>query len=601
MERELRTCQNCLKEFAIEPDDFSFYEKINVPPPTFCPECRMIRRFIWRNERNLFKRTEGREGKTVFCGFPESVTATLYELSYWNSDAWDPMDYGKEYDFKRPFFEQFREFLYTVPWPDKSVQRMVSSDYCNNADNMKNCYLCFAGSDTENSAYTIWPFEVKESFDLYQAQHTELSYDSYMVDECYKVFFSVNCEESTDIWFSENLVGCMNCFGCVNLRNKQYYIFNKPHTKEAYAEYMKQIDFGSRRTIDELKKKAHDFWLAFPMRYTLSIKCMNSTGEHIERSKNLKECYSVHGGENLGYSQFLGAPVSDSYDYTAWGQSSSQMYEALVCGEQCDRVKFSWECWPGCRDVEYSASCRSSSDLFACVGLQKKKYCIFNKQYTKESFSKLRTSIIEHMNEMPYLQEMRDEKGEVRKIEYKYGEFFPPEFSPYAYNETIAQDFFPLTKDRAEAKGYLWRDREVPIHQSTVDARNLPDNIKNVPDEILQEIIACGKCHKPYRIIAMEIQFYRRMHLPLPHLCPNCRFDERFTFVNPPRFWRAKCECGGLTNNTQLTTDNRKGEYTNTALHEHGEEPCENEFETSYAPGRPEIVYCEKCYQQEVI
>jgi len=25
-----------------------------------------------------------------------------------------------------------------------------------------------------------------------------------------------------------------------------------------------------------------------------------------------------------------------------------------------------------------------------------------------------------------------------------------------------------------------------------------------------------------------------------------------------------------------------------------------NEFETAYAPDRPEIVYCEKCYQQEV-
>ena len=27
---------------------------------------------------------------------------------------------------------------------------------------------------------------------------------------------------------------------------------------------------------------------------------------------------------------------------------------------------------------------------------------------------------------------------------------------------------------------------------------------------------------------------------------------------------------------------------------------CTNEFETSYAPERPEIVYCESCYQKEV-
>ena len=30
-------------------------------------------------------------------------------------------------------------------------------------------------------------------------------------------------------------------------------------------------------------------------------------------------------------------------------------------------------------------------------------------------------------------------------------------------------------------------------------------------------------------------------------------------------------------------------------------EGCENEFETAYAPDRPEIVYCERCYQKRYI
>lgn len=44
--------------------------------------------------------------------------------------------------------------------------------------------------------------------------------------------------------------------------------------------------------------------------------------------------------------------------------------------------------------------------------------------------------------------------------------------------------------------------------------------------------------------------------------------------------------------------------------HTHGTQKCEVELETSYSPdsprlssgeaGRPEIVYCEKCYQQEI-
>jgi hypothetical protein len=32
---ETKICQNCKKNFIIEPDDFGFYEKIKVPPPTF--------------------------------------------------------------------------------------------------------------------------------------------------------------------------------------------------------------------------------------------------------------------------------------------------------------------------------------------------------------------------------------------------------------------------------------------------------------------------------------------------------------------------------------------------------------------------------------
>jgi len=47
---EIKNCQNCKKDFTVEPEDFNFYEKIKVPPPTFCPECRLVRRMLWRNE-----------------------------------------------------------------------------------------------------------------------------------------------------------------------------------------------------------------------------------------------------------------------------------------------------------------------------------------------------------------------------------------------------------------------------------------------------------------------------------------------------------------------------------------------------------------------
>jgi hypothetical protein len=105
MQNETRQCQNCKKDFIIEPDDFGFYEKIKVPLPTFCWQCRAMRRMLFRNFRFLYKRKCDATGKTIFVLIPPEAPMPVYEHNYWMSDAWDPMDYGQEYDFNRPFFE----------------------------------------------------------------------------------------------------------------------------------------------------------------------------------------------------------------------------------------------------------------------------------------------------------------------------------------------------------------------------------------------------------------------------------------------------------------------------------------------------------------
>src|SRR3989338_2462458 len=105
---ETRKCQNCHREFDIQPEDFIFYEKISVPPPTFCPECRMIRRFMFRNENALYKRKCDATGKEIISMFAPENPFKVYEHSYWWSDNWDPRDYGKEYDFSKLFFPMIR-------------------------------------------------------------------------------------------------------------------------------------------------------------------------------------------------------------------------------------------------------------------------------------------------------------------------------------------------------------------------------------------------------------------------------------------------------------------------------------------------------------
>ena len=100
--------------------------------------------------------------------------------------------------------------------------------------------------------------------------------------------------------------------------------------------------------------------------------------------------------------------------------------------------------------------------------------------------------------------------------------------SPFAYNETIAQEYFPLTKEKAIALGYTWKDPDVRDYHITKDFSALPERIVEVDDTILQEIISCeheGRCNEnctsAFKITPQELQFYRRMNLPLPHFCPN--------------------------------------------------------------------------------
>src|SRR3989344_2055311 len=95
------TCQNCKQEFVIEPDDFGFYEKIKVPPPSWCPECRMKRRLAYREERALYKDTCDKCGKDTVSLFAPETKLTVYCSPCWWGDGWDGTDYGRDYDFNK--------------------------------------------------------------------------------------------------------------------------------------------------------------------------------------------------------------------------------------------------------------------------------------------------------------------------------------------------------------------------------------------------------------------------------------------------------------------------------------------------------------------
>lgn len=521
--------------------------------------------------------------------FPEESHVKIYDHDYWWSDAFDGREYARDYDFKKPFFVQFKELLDEVPWYARSIQKMVESDYSNNATGLKNCYLCFNGNTSEDCMYGIAFDGMKSSLDFYQCMAGELCYEIFSVGPGYKNFFCMECGGCRDSWFLLNCQDCSNCFGCVNLRHQQYHIFNVPYSKEEYFKKLAEFNLGSYAALTEIRKKVYELWLRYPRKYMHGVHNSNASGDYVYASKDAEWCYQVVSVEHGKWVQNVANVVKDSYDYTNWGMNSELIYDSITCGQDLQRLKFCVECWPGCQDLEYCVSCHSSMNLFGCVGLKKGEYCILNKQYSRDEYFALREKIMKHMDEMPYIRQSADGKSQ---IVYRYGEFFPIEFSPFAYTEAAIHDYYPLKKEEAVAQGFIWRDPQPREFEVTMQAKDLPDHIKEVSHAVAKEIIACGLCKRAYRILTQELEFLKRFSIPLPRLCHKCRYLERRKFRNPYKFWHRRCNCAGIKSENDI--------YTNLSGHLHGNGHCQNEFETSYAPDRPETVYCEQCYQAEV-
>ena len=549
-----RSCVNCKNNFRIEADDFSFYEQMQVPPPTWCPECRTIRRMTWWNEHNLFKKKDAHNGKEVFSTYPSQSPWPIYEHSYWWSDNWDAMEYGRDYDFKRPFFEQFNELSNVVPRSAREIKSLEDSDYSDNSSHLKHCYLCFDSDFNDNCMYGNFFRNSKDTLDVNNADHDELCYEIFAVDRSYQCVFSANLNNCRNIWFSRDCEDCEHCFGCANLRHKKYCFFNEQLTKETYERRIKELNLGSFAALQKIKAIVKTHWLKFPYKFMHGTHNTNVTGDYIGYSKDIIASFETYESQRVRYSQRIVNHSSEVWDSTSWGDNSELIYETVVCGENNRNVRFCAFCWPANRDIEYCIHCHSSANLFGCVGLRKKEFCILNKQYSKEEYEKLRISIISHMSK----------NGE-------YGEFFPSSMSPFAYNETVAMDYFPLKKEEAIQKGFAWRDPEQHEYHITITADKLPDHINDLGVQHLsKEIIGCMSCKRAYQILDRELEFYQRFGLPLPRLCHNCRHAERLKLRNPMRLYDRTCA------------------------------KCRTAITTTYSPDRSEMVYCETCYQQEI-
>lgn len=567
MESQTKNCQNCKNEFTIETEDFNFYEKIKVPPPTWCPECRFLRRLQFLNWTSLYKRNCDSCGNGIIAAHHKDKKFKVFCNDCWWSDDWDGTEYGMEYDPNKNFFEQLKELR------DRSVfmalenlhTALVDTPYANATSYLKNCFMLFNADYGKDSAYCIVVFNINQCLDCYRIKNSELCYESTGIHKCFKCIYSEELDSCSDVLFSRACWGCNYCFGCINIRNKSYCIFNKQYSKEEYFKKLELFRLNTKEGIEWAIKESSDFWMKHPQRAVIGNNLnLNTTGDFVYESKNTKDAYMVSEAEDCRYVQFLySGPIKNCYDYTNWGMGAENLYECLTVGEGAFSNKFCVQSWPNAMESEYCLYSIQPKNCFGCVNLKRKQYCILNKQYSKEEYFRLRQEIIDNLKKDPYI----DSLGRT----WSYGEQIPLDISPFAYNETIANYYKKLTKEEALIYKIPWYDVVENQYQVTISNEKIPSTLEKIDESFLNEVLECKECQKAYKINNLELTLLKKIGVPLPTKCWKCRYERRFSRVNKNKLYNRNCN------------------------------KCNIKIKTSYDPDRPEIVYCVSCYQAEFL
>ncbi|MFH0819078.1 MAG: hypothetical protein V1898_03745 [Patescibacteria group bacterium] len=525
-----KQCNKCNQDFEITGADVEFYKRMDVLEPALCPDCRLQLRLSFRNERALYADECDLCKKKIISLYSPDKNYKVYCSECWWSDKYNPLEYGMDYDPDKSFLKQCHELNKKTPKPAVVNTKSENCDFTNYACENKNCYLSFGCLGDENAHYCYRTFYSKEVLDCYDLYKGELSYECIECKNLFVCQYCRGCHDSNNLILCEFCKGCSDCFGCVNLMNKNYCIYNKQYTEADYKNKLSKL----LNNFAQAKQEFSNFRLQHPHRYAFIINSENSTGDQIFGCKDCCNCFVFKESDNCSNSIF-GSGNKECYDVNHcdncqmhYNSANLEKNYTVVCGNLV------WYC----ENAYYSSNSFNTKNILGCSDVKKGcDFSILNKKYSEVEYHKLFSEIKKQMLQA----------GE-------WGEYFPAHMSPFGYNETQSCDIFTLNKEEATAKGFNWSDYEALIAQVTAS----------------EEIKICSITKKPFKLMKSELEFYKKLNIALPTKCPEQRHRERFQLANKRKMYIRKCD------------------------------KCQALIQTPYSPEDKEIVYCDKCYRDEV-
>ncbi|MDP4008316.1 MAG: hypothetical protein Q8P68_03945 [Candidatus Peregrinibacteria bacterium] len=497
-------CVVCHADFEITQQDQAYYAKREVPLPTLCPKDRLRKRLQFRNERKLYKRKCNLTDKYIISNVKPDAPFPVYHTDEWHKQNFE-IPFLESYDFNRSFFDQYYELWLKAPRMHMALAgSLENTEYANHCGHSRNCYFIFNSEDDEDCMYCRFADKCKDCVDCTNTLKSELCYECVNVKHCYNVKFSDDCDNCSDSMFLRNCRGVRNSMFCYGLERQEYCFFNQQLTKEEYEQKLKEYRVDSYKSLEYLKKSWKEWSSSFPKIRHIILNSENCSGDSLYDSQNAFDCYSATELQDCRYVMNA-RDVKDTYDFYAYGMETELCYECVTIAH-CYDLKF-------CNYVMYSNSlqycdnCWNCKNCFGCIGLRGGEFCIFNKKYSEKEYFELVGRIIESM-----------------KKEGEYGEFFPEKFSLFPYEDTLAQDYFPMETS----------EKAIINSDDFMSAETIPDLISDIDLSLAENTYFCSIEKKPFKFQKKELEFYKKIGVSVPRVSFEPRYLKRNELIPFP-------------------------------------------------------------------
>lgn len=504
-----RVCELTGEKWMMTEEEIGWYKKFNVPPSKFSLLTRWYRLHGLAVGYEWWWNKHAETGKPILTYVhPATDVKVLPDAEWFQKDF---TSLGRSYDASDSFFDQLLPLRKTVPIlatlnakePQNSIALLCYGDV--------NSYFTLA-CQTKNSFFCSDAMETEETADAYAVKYATRCYRVVYGERLHNCRVAYHCYDCTNSAFLFDCRNCEDCFGATNKRNKRFIFFNEQLTEAEYRKRVAEIDLGSRSVLEEYERSFHALMereARWPENF--NEKSPGCTGEYDRGSTDCQICFmNVDGPRDNAW-------VSYSYDRAernimSCGPLGSDNYHVVTVlnGSQNLFTVNTTRCF----NLEYSFNCVDCEFCFGCIGLYKKKFCIFNQPYAET----------EYWQRVDELKCAMLERGE-------YGEFFPPEFSTSPFLESAAGTnlggttadqnrfgFPPIAPESAGAVGDLGDLTRLK------DSTSVPDHIDNVSvDEWAGVPLLDKQAGRRFAYLRSELEFYKTHNIPAPtqHFIPR--------------------------------------------------------------------------------